>query len=330
MYLITLILLYWVGFDAPNLLHLILIIMFLVFYAFGSTLQVKEKVKSNGEPTQVITTFTESYWFLIVIFVGLAILLKYVYFLFFSWFQADWLDPIGIAEVYSVPFNFSFKSCKSNTTPLFWILILSTLQLAITKSTIYLRYSYSIMAVLSSKNTFKKHSKIFNEIISFISTIFYKSLFALSAVITLLCDFRWSVNGILIGVLCAYGLLYGFGEGRLWMILMWINIFHIFFNYFGMFLSYPAITQLLGPNVSAQIEKYAYMLGCFEVTSTGLHSLFLESIVIFILSVECSELYHILQETAEIDAQDIQMSVLSDPTMGIDDIVSKAEKIELN
>lgn len=40
-HLITLILLYWVGFDAANLLHLFLIIAFLVFYAYGSTFIVK-------------------------------------------------------------------------------------------------------------------------------------------------------------------------------------------------------------------------------------------------------------------------------------------------
>lgn len=74
---------------------------------------------------------------------------KYVYFLFFANFDADWIDPIGIAEVYDVPFNFSMKECRSNTTPLFWIFILSVAQLAITHSTIYIQYSFSILAVLS-------------------------------------------------------------------------------------------------------------------------------------------------------------------------------------
>jgi hypothetical protein len=140
-----------------------------------------------------------------------------------------------------VPFDFSFRVCKSNTTPLFWILILSSLQLAITQSTIYLQYSYSIIAVISAKPVFIKHSKIFNEIIAFLTAMFYKSLFAFSALITLICDYRWSVNGILIGSLASFGLLYGFGEGRIWIVIMWINIVHIFMNYFGMFLGYPAV-----------------------------------------------------------------------------------------
>ena len=57
-HLITLILLYWVGFDAANLLHLVLIIAFLVFYAFGSTIIFKQRIKANGKTTQMITTFT--------------------------------------------------------------------------------------------------------------------------------------------------------------------------------------------------------------------------------------------------------------------------------
>lgn len=94
--------------------------------------------------------------------------------------------------------------------------------------------------------------------------------------------------------LASFGLLFGFGAGKMWIVVMWINIIHIFFNYFFMFLDYPAVVQMFTEPVAEEVIKYSYMLGGFEITSGGLHSLFLESIFIFIVSVECTQLYHYL------------------------------------
>lgn len=153
------------------------------------------------------------------------------------------------------------------------------------------------------------------------TAVYYKSLFAISAIISLICDFRWSVNGVLIGTLTAFGLLFGFGEGRLWLAVMWINIVHIFFNYFAMFLAYPAVVQMLGVNAAEQIKKYAYMLGSFEITSGGLHSLFLESIIIFIVSVECAELYHKLSETSNAPVSEAHVLPMNDPVADVASVV---------
>lgn len=50
--------------------------------------------------------------------------------------------------------------------------------------------------------------------------------------------------------LTSFGLLFGFGEGRMWITVMWINIVHIFFNYFFMFLDYPAVIDMFTPPVA--------------------------------------------------------------------------------
>lgn len=118
--------------------------------------------------------------------------------------------------------------------------------------------------------------------------MYYKCLFAMSAIISLICDFRWSINGIIIGAFTSFGLLFGFGQGKLWIYVMWVNILHIFLNYFVMFFAYPAVVSMFGEDVANSIVKYSSMLGAFQVTSEKLHSLFLESIIIFILSVECT------------------------------------------
>ena len=85
----------------------------------------------------------------------------------------------------------------------------------------------------------------------------------MSAVITLLSNFRWSVNGILMVSLTTYGLLFGFKAGKLWVAVMWINITHIFFNYFFMFLDYPAVINMFTPYIANEVIKYSYMLGGF-------------------------------------------------------------------
>lgn len=82
------------------------------------------------------------------------------------------------------------------------------------------------------------------------TAFFYKSLFGVSAIITLICNFRWSINGIIMVTITSFGLLFGFGEGWMWISVMWINIVHIFFNYFFMFLSYPAVIDMFTPSVS--------------------------------------------------------------------------------
>lgn len=72
------------------------------------------------------------------------------------------------------------------------------------------------------------------------------------------------------------------------------------------------------------------MLGGYEITSGGLHSLFLESIIIFIVSVECTQLYYYLIEGTDITSGVRQISMYSDPADEVASIVEKAEKIELN
>jgi hypothetical protein len=69
------------------------------------------------------------------------------------------MDPIGINEIYNMAFNFSLASiCKSNTTPFFMIFVLAESQIIIHRSSIYLNYSFSLIAT-SSERRLKKEKE---------------------------------------------------------------------------------------------------------------------------------------------------------------------------
>lgn len=64
---------------------------------------------------------------------------------------------------------------------------------------------------------------------------YFQGLFIVAGIIVLLCNFRWSINGIVIGLIASYGIIFGFDIGKSWKYIMWINLIYIFGNYFLFF-----------------------------------------------------------------------------------------------
>jgi hypothetical protein len=71
-------------------------------------------------------------------------------------------------------------------------------------------------------------------------------MFFVAAIIVLLLNSRWSINGIIIAIAITYGVVYGLGLGRLWVIAMWSNLSFIAINYLLMFISFDFIKTAIG------------------------------------------------------------------------------------
>lgn len=144
-YLLTIAAMFFIGFSNVELIHLVYVVLFLIFFTSGENVLIQKK-KRNNKQVATLTTFSRKYWFIIVYFTLICIILKYIYFLFFPGKLVEILQPTGISQTYNWSFNFSLSSiCLSNTTPLFIVFVLSESQILIYKSSIYLNYSFSLM-----------------------------------------------------------------------------------------------------------------------------------------------------------------------------------------
>jgi hypothetical protein len=75
--------------------------------------------------------------------------------------------------------------------------------------------------------------------------LYYQGLFLVSAIVVLICSYQWSINGIIISISVTFGVVYGFGKGRIWIVAMWSNLTFIAVNYLLCFLTYPYVQDLL-------------------------------------------------------------------------------------
>ena len=86
-YLLTIIAIFFLGFSEVNLINLVYVVIFLIFFSSGENVLVeKKKHPANGENKEYVslTTFSRKYWFLIVYYTLGCIIAKYIYFLFFA------------------------------------------------------------------------------------------------------------------------------------------------------------------------------------------------------------------------------------------------------
>ena len=248
----------------------------------------------GGQPRKIISTFSQKYWVVIVNFTGVAILLKYVYFLLFSSYNPSWLLLTGVSKVYDTTVNFSLTSyCQSSTTYFFLVYILAALQLEVCRSDIYKEISVDLSFYISQKAFFRQRWSTISKVWEIMNILYYQCLFLVSAVVVLVLNWRWSVNGVIIAFAVSYGVVYGFGKGRLWVVAMWSNLSFIIINYLLMFLSFDYVNSSIGP-IFKQIEYYAHLLGFFEVEESSLQLTFLNNIIIFLFTVQSQQLYRVL------------------------------------
>lgn len=243
----------------------------------------------------MVGTFSQKHWILIVHYTGIIILLKYIYFLLFSDYNSGWLQLTGINKTYPTQINFSLTDyCQSNTTYLFVIFILAALQLEVCRSDTYKEYSINMMYHISERPSVRKRWHKIEKVWEFVNCVYYQSIYAVSAIVVLICNYKWSINGIIVASCVVYGVIYGFGKGRVWLLAMWSNLIFIAVNYLLMFLSYQYVIDLIGQNVQESIELWAVRLGFFSVRLDTLQTLFLLNIVIYFFSVHCLQLYRVL------------------------------------
>lgn len=293
-YLITLIIMFIVGFSSVNLVHLGFSLLFLVFFALGEQLLV-EVIMKDGKEIKVVGTFSQKHWILIVHYTGIIILLKYIYFLLFSDYSSGWLQLTGINKTYNTQINFSLTDyCQSNTTYLFVIFILAALQLEVCRSNTYKEYSINMMYHVSERPSVRKRWQKIEKVWEFVNCVYYQSIYAVSAIIVLICNYKWSINGIVVASSVVYGIIYGFGKGRVWMMAMWSNLIFIAINYLLMFLSFPFVISVIGQETQQNIELWAVRLGFFSIKLDDLQTVFLLNTVIYFFTVHCLQLYRVL------------------------------------
>lgn len=220
---------------------------------------------------------------------------KYIYFLLFSDFNPGWLLLTGVSKTYDTRINFSLSgSCQSNTTYCFLIYIAAALQLEVCRSEIYKEMSIDLTYYVSQKAFFKSKWGTLSKVWELFNILYYQGLFLVSSVVVILLNWRWSVNGVLISLAVVYGVVYGFGKGRLWVLTMWSNLTFIAINYLLMFMSFSYVQSRIGPDAYSKVEYYAQLLGFFKIEDNSLQLTFLNNILIFLFTVQSQQLYRIL------------------------------------
>lgn len=94
-YLLTILAIFFLGFSYVNLINLVYVILFLVFFSSGENV-IPEKIVKNDKEVVILNTLARKFWYLIVYYTLLCIIGKYIYFLFFPDQLSEQLLPTGI------------------------------------------------------------------------------------------------------------------------------------------------------------------------------------------------------------------------------------------
>ncbi|EAS01458.2 transmembrane protein, putative (macronuclear) [Tetrahymena thermophila SB210] len=165
---LALFLLYWIGFYTINIIHLLLVVLFLIF--FQNSLKTI-KIKKNGKI--YVMSFSFKYWFILLIYLGTVIFAKFIYTILQSGmnymgeqnsdnnqdsYLATIINFIGINYEYDMPFSLSLSKDDYAGLSIIWIAFMfATLQEDTFRSETYQKYSNKIIFLIQDQPIIKKY-----------------------------------------------------------------------------------------------------------------------------------------------------------------------------
>ncbi|KAL4506950.1 hypothetical protein ABPG72_001371 [Tetrahymena utriculariae] len=165
---LALFLLYWIGFYTINIIHLLLVVLFLIF--FQNSLKTI-KIKKNGKI--YVMSFSFKYWYILLIYLGMVIFAKFIYTILQQGmnymgeenynnnqdsYLATIFNFIGINYDYDMPFSLSLSKDDYASLSIIWIAFMfATLQEDTFRSETYQKYSNKIIFLIQDQPVVKKY-----------------------------------------------------------------------------------------------------------------------------------------------------------------------------
>ncbi|KAL4461027.1 hypothetical protein ABPG74_016499 [Tetrahymena malaccensis] len=165
---LALFLLYWIGFYTINIIHLLLVVLFLIF--FQNSLKTI-KIKKNGKI--YVMSFSFKYWYILLIYLGMVIFAKFIYTILQQGmnymgeesnnnnqdsYLATIFNFIGINYDYDMPFSLSLSKDDYAGLTIIWIAFMfATLQEDTFRSETYQKYSNKIIFLIQDQPVIKKY-----------------------------------------------------------------------------------------------------------------------------------------------------------------------------